>query len=77
MRRCSHSPCADGARRGRATATRSADGSHYIVKGVKKWITNGHFAHYFATAVRTGGEGVGGVSLLLNCKLSVESGFSG
>ena len=49
----------------RTTATLSADGTHYVVNGVKKWITNGHFAHYFSTAVRTGGEGVGGVSLLL------------
>lgn len=49
----------------KATAVRSADGSHFVVNGVKKWITNGTFAHYFATAVRTGGEGIGGISLLL------------
>lgn len=34
-------------------AQRSEDGSHYIVNGTKKWITNGHFADYFTTAVRT------------------------
>ena len=41
------------------------DGKHYIVNGEKKWITNGIYADYFTTAVRTGGEGAGGVSLLL------------
>ncbi|CAG8446654.1 2238_t:CDS:2 [Acaulospora colombiana] len=43
----------------------SDDGEHYIVNGEKKWITNGVFADYFTTAVRTGGPGMGGVSLLL------------
>ena len=41
------------------------DGKHYIVNGEKKWITNGIWADYFTTAVRTGGEGAYGVSLLL------------
>ena len=41
------------------------DGKHYIVNGEKKWITNGIWCDYFTTAVRTGGEGAGGVSLLL------------
>lgn len=41
------------------------DGKHYIVNGEKKWITNGVFADYFTVAVRTGGKGMGGVSLLL------------
>ncbi|GAA5992838.1 hypothetical protein JCM10908_001364 [Rhodotorula pacifica] len=36
------------------TATLSEDGKHYIVRGAKKWITNGHFSDYFMTAVRTG-----------------------
>jgi hypothetical protein len=31
----------------------------------QKWITNGHFADYFTTAVRTGGPGMSGLSLLL------------
>lgn len=39
-------------------AQKSEDGSHYIVNGTKKWITNGHFADYFTTAVRTD-EGFG------------------
>lgn len=43
----------------------SADGSHYVVNGTKKWITNGHDSHYFTTLVRTGGEGHGGLSFLL------------
>ncbi|CAI6337761.1 unnamed protein product [Periconia digitata] len=43
----------------------SEDGKHYIVNGEKKWITNGVWCDYFTTAVRTGGEGMNGVSLLL------------
>ncbi|EMC94499.1 hypothetical protein BAUCODRAFT_549996 [Baudoinia panamericana UAMH 10762] len=41
------------------------DGKHYIVNGEKKWITNGIWCEYFTTAVRTGGEGMNGVSVLL------------
>jgi len=41
------------------------DGKHYIVNGEKKWITNGVWCDYFTTAVRTGGSGNGGVSVLL------------
>merc|ERR1711907_279972 len=47
------------------TATRTEDGQHFIVKGTKKWITNGEFCDYFVTAVRTGGKGMKGVSMLL------------
>ena len=43
----------------------SEDGKHYIVNGEKKWITNGVWCDYFTTAVRTGGPGMEGVSLLL------------
>lgn len=46
-------------------ARESPDGSHYIVNGEKKWITNGIFADYFTVACRTGDAGAGGVSLLL------------
>eukprot|EP00931_Biecheleriopsis_adriatica_P120413 TRINITY_DN95538_c0_g1_i1.p1 TRINITY_DN95538_c0_g1~~TRINITY_DN95538_c0_g1_i1.p1 ORF type:complete len:527 (-),score=121.95 TRINITY_DN95538_c0_g1_i1:47-1627(-) len=42
--------------------TKSKDGSHYIVNGVKKWITNGVFADYFVTAAKGPGKGM---SLLL------------
>merc|ERR1719183_2451976 len=45
------------------TAVKTPDGKHYIVNGVKKWITNGMFADYFSTAVRTG-KGRGGISML-------------
>ena len=40
-------------------------GKFYVVNGEKKWITNGVFADYFTVAVRTGGPGMGGLSLLL------------
>lgn len=46
-------------------ARKTPDGKHYIVNGEKKWITNGVFADYFTVAVRTGGPGAGGLSLLL------------
>ncbi|CAK4030593.1 Acyl- dehydrogenase family member 9, mitochondrial [Lecanosticta acicola] len=48
------------------------DGKHYIVNGEKKWITNGIWCDYFTTAVRTGGEGMNGVSVLL-----IEREFEG
>jgi len=47
------------------TAVKTPDGKHYIVNGEKKWITNGTFADFFTVAVRTGGSGMGGISLLL------------
>lgn len=46
-------------------AEKTPDGKHYIVNGVKKWITNGIWADFFTVAVRTGGKGNGGVSALL------------
>lgn len=47
-------------------AVKSADGKHYIVSGVKKWISGGLDSDYFVTAVRTGTQpGAAGVSLLL------------
>ncbi|KAK4192295.1 acyl-CoA dehydrogenase [Podospora australis] len=50
----------------------SEDGKHYIVNGEKKWITNGIWCDYFTVAVRTGGPGMNGVSLLL-----IERDFGG
>lgn len=41
------------------------DGDHYVVNGSKTFITGGVNADYFTIAVRTGGDGMGGVSLLL------------
>ena len=48
------------------------DGDHYIVNGAKTYITSGVRADYVVTAVRTGGPGAAGVSLLL-----VEKGTPG
>ncbi len=41
------------------------DGDHYIVSGEKTFITSGVRADYLTVAVRTGGAGAAGVSLLL------------
>lgn len=41
------------------------DGDFYRVSGSKTFITSGVRADYYTVAVRTGGEGFGGVSLLL------------
>lgn len=41
------------------------DGDHYIVNGSKTFITSGTRADYYTVAVRTGGEGYNGISLLL------------
>jgi acyl-CoA dehydrogenase len=54
----------------RTTAVR--DGDHYVVNGAKTFITSGVRADFVTTAVRTGGPGAGGVSLLV-----VEKGTPG
>jgi acyl-CoA dehydrogenase len=41
------------------------DGDHFLVNGSKTFITSGMRADYLTVAVRTGGPGMGGVSLLL------------
>ena len=41
------------------------DGDDYLVSGEKTFITSGLRADYLTVAVRTGGEGMGGISLLL------------
>lgn len=41
------------------------DGDHFIVNGSKTYITGGMRANWVSTAVRTGGEGATGVSMLL------------
>ncbi|KAK2609967.1 hypothetical protein N8I77_003431 [Diaporthe amygdali] len=46
-------------------AVKSTDGSHFIVTGTKKWITGSQWATHMTTAVRTGGPGIGGISLLV------------
>ncbi|MDM0024367.1 acyl-CoA dehydrogenase family protein [Variovorax saccharolyticus] len=45
--------------------TARRDGDVYVVNGGKLYITSGMRADYFTVAVRTGGPGAGGVSLLL------------
>ena len=54
----------------RTTAVR--DGDHYVVNGAKTFITSGVRADFVTTAVRTGGAGHGGISLLV-----VEKGTPG
>lgn len=49
----------------RTRAVKSADYSHYTVTGTKKWITGAQWATHMTTAVRTGGPGIGGISLLV------------
>ena len=46
----------------KTTAVR--DGDHYVVNGSKTFITSGMRADVITTAVRTGGPGMGGVSIL-------------
>ncbi|MCK6554331.1 acyl-CoA dehydrogenase family protein [Candidatus Binatia bacterium] len=41
------------------------DGDHYVVNGSKTFITSGMRADFVTVAVRTGGPGMGGISLLL------------
>lgn len=47
-------------------------GDHFLLNGEKKWITQGAYADYYTVACRTGGPGMGGISLLL-----VEREFPG
>ncbi len=54
----------------RTTAVR--DGDHYVVNGAKTFITSGVRADFVTTAVRTGGPGHAGISLLV-----VERGTPG
>ena len=48
------------------------DGDHYVVNGAKTFITSGVRADFVTTAVRTGDEGHGGLSLIV-----VEKGTPG
>ncbi|MBI5489263.1 MAG: acyl-CoA dehydrogenase family protein [Deltaproteobacteria bacterium] len=47
----------------RTRATR--EGDDYVVRGSKMFITSGTRADFLTTAVRTGGEGAGGISILV------------
>jgi acyl-CoA dehydrogenase len=54
-------------------ATRAVrDGDHYVVTGAKTFITSGTRADFVTTAVRTGGPGHAGISLLV-----IEKGTPG
>jgi len=55
-----------------AVRQRSAGRDHYAVNGQKTFITSGVRADFVTTAVRTGGPGHGGISLLV-----VEAGTPG
>jgi acyl-CoA dehydrogenase len=56
----------------RIATTAARDGDHYVVNGAKTFITSGVRADFVTTAVRTGGPGHGGISLLV-----VEKGTPG
>jgi alkylation response protein AidB-like acyl-CoA dehydrogenase len=49
----------------RTRAVKSEDGTQYIVTGTKKWITGAQWASHMTTAVRTGGPGTKGISMLV------------
>jgi acyl-CoA dehydrogenase len=57
---------------GHLRTTARLDGDHYVVNGSKTFITSAVRADYVVTAVRTGGPGAAGVSLLV-----VEKGTPG
>ena len=56
----------------RLLTTARRDGDEYVVNGSKTFITSGMRADYYTVAVRTGGEGMEGISLLL-----IEKGTPG
>jgi citronellyl-CoA dehydrogenase len=47
------------------TTTAVKDGGDYVINGAKTYITNGSFADVITLAVRTGGPGHSGISLVL------------
>ncbi len=49
----------------RIKTTAKRDGDHYVVNGSKTFITSGMRADWFTAAVRTGGEGPAGISMLV------------
>lgn len=48
----------------RLTGEKSACGKFWVLNGIKKWITEGMTSDVFVTAVRTGGKGHKGVTLM-------------
>ena len=65
------------------TAVLNEAKTHYVVNGMKKWITGGYPASLYTTAVRTGEAGHRGISLLLieDCegvkKHKIKTSYSG
>jgi acyl-CoA dehydrogenase len=57
------------------TAVKTPDGKHYIVNGSKKWITNGIWSDFTSMAVRTGGPGPTGLSMLVGGQVSAGTTF--
>lgn len=49
----------------RITTTARRDGDHYVVNGSKTFITSGMRANFITVAVRTGGEGPSGLSMVV------------
>ena len=49
----------------RIKTTARREGDEFVVNGSKTFITSGMRADFFSTAVRTGGEGPAGISMLL------------
>jgi alkylation response protein AidB-like acyl-CoA dehydrogenase len=49
----------------KTTAEKSPDGKRWIINGYKKWITGTPWATHMTTAVRTGGAGMGGISVII------------
>ncbi|BBY82079.1 acyl-CoA dehydrogenase family protein [Mycolicibacterium pulveris] len=49
----------------RAELVSDGDGPYYIINGAKTYITSGVRADYVVTAVRTGGPGAAGISLIV------------
>lgn len=49
----------------KTSAILSKDGTHYIISGFKKWITGAPYATHMTTAVRTGGPGMSGISVIV------------
>ena len=47
------------------TAVKSADGTHYVINGTKKWISGADVCSYMTTCVRTGGAGAKGISVIV------------
>ncbi|KAM3419452.1 hypothetical protein BST61_g5378 [Cercospora zeina] len=47
------------------TAEKTPDGKFYVINGWKKWITGAPWATHMTTAVRTGGPGLKGISVVV------------